>query len=141
MTVPNRAAHPNRVVGDHVTPVAELSKKTNSAGGSQWQAPASEEAAKIGKSWRNTPAHRAAHEAVLWTQKGARLTGTFVSPGKDPKTGESGVHLHQINTTPTFHKDSEVSEVHFVEKQGAPDSATRSEDYRKEQEARNQKVE
>jgi hypothetical protein len=136
--VPNRAEHPNRKIGDHTTPMVE---KTNSAGGSRFQAPASEEAKNIGNSWRNTPAHRYAHEAVVWTQSGNRVTGTHVTPATHPKTGESGINLHTLNTGTTFHKDSDVHEVHFVEKPGMPDSATREEMYRKEQSKRNQTVE
>lgn len=130
MTVPNRADHPNRKVA-----------QTNSAGGSRWQLPASQEAAKIGSSWRNTPAHRYAHEAVVWTQSGHRASGTFVSPARHPETGEAGVHLHKMNGTPTFYKDSDVHEVHFVEKPGMPSSSEREDMYRKEQSLRNQTVE
>jgi len=138
---PNRAEHPARKIGDHESPMADIAKRTNSAGGSYLQLPASKQAEGIGKSWRNTPAHRYAHEAVLWSQAGHRDSGTFVSPSRDPKTGESGVNLHRVNGAPTFYKDTDVHEVHFVEKPGMPDSATREEMHRKEQSQRNQTVE
>jgi hypothetical protein len=46
-----------------------------------------------------------------------------------------------MNSAPTFYKDTEVHEIHFVEKPGMPDSATREEMHRKEQSQRNQTVE
>jgi hypothetical protein len=46
-----------------------------------------------------------------------------------------------MNSTPTFYKDSEVHEIHFVEKPGMPDSAAREDMYREEQSKRNQRVE
>ena len=138
---PNRAEHPNRKIGDHETPLAEIAKKTNSAGGSYLQSPASVEAKKIGNSWMAQPAHRWAHNAIVWTQGNHRDEGTFVTPATDKKTGEPGIHLHRMNSAPTFYKDTEVGEVHFKERQGVPDSATREEMYRKEQSQRNQTVE
>jgi hypothetical protein len=144
-TVPNRAGHTPegaaRVQGDHETPTAERVRETNSAGGSKWQKPASQEAESIGKSWMNTPAHRYAHEAVVYTQSGQRMSGPFVSPARHPETGEAGIHLHRMNGAPSFHKDTDVHEVHFVEKPGMPGSSEREDSYRKEQAARNQKVE
>lgn len=140
MSVPNRAGHPNRQIGDHTTPLVERAKETNSAGGSRLQSPASVEAEKIGKSWMAQPAHRFAHTAVVWHQNGARSEGTFVTPARDPKTGESGIHLHSTNTGATFHKDTDVSEVHFLEKPGMPSSSEREETYRKSQAERNQTV-
>jgi hypothetical protein len=150
MFVPNRAHDPARKQGDHTTPTSALTagrpraegeKETNSAGGSKWQLPASKEAERISNSWMNTPAHRYAHEAVVWTQAGQRLTGTHVTPGTHPETGESGIRLHSLNTGATFHKDSEISEVHFVEKPGMPSSSVRHDTYNKEQAARKQTVE
>lgn len=138
-TPPNRAEHPNRKVGTHDGPLI-ISSKTNSAGGSKWQSPASEEARKIGASWRSQPAHRYAHTAVVWTQFGHRDEGTHVTPARGPQ-GEPGIHLHRLNSKPTFYKDSEVHEVHFLEKKGMPDSAAREDMYREEQAKRNQQVE
>ena len=141
MTPPNRADHPPRKIGDHDSPMADIAAKTNSAGGSKWQKPASKQAADIGNSWMASPAHRYAHEAVVWSQSGQRHSGTFVSPARDPKTGESGIRLHSLNTGSTFHADSEVGEVHFVEKPGMPSSSERQDMYDKEQAARKQTVE
>ena len=136
MSVPNRAEHPNRKIGDYTTPHGE--KATNSAGGSARQSVASVEAEKIGNSIAAQPAHRFAHTAVVWHQNGARSEGTFVSPARDPKTGESGIHLHSTNTGVTFHKDTDVSEVHFLEKPGMPSGSERVDAYNKSQAERHQ---
>ena len=135
MTVPNRAEHPNRKIGDYTTPHGE--KATNSAGGSRLQPVASAKAAQIGNSWMAQPAHRYAHVAVVFHQNGARSEGDFVSPARDPKTGESGITLHNRPGS-TFHKDTDVDEVHFLEKPGMPSSSEREDAYRKSQAERQQ---